>query len=309
MDSSLTRVILATLGGYIIILLILSVYDWIEEEFPRPLTKQTNSERIQYPGYHEEAIKALKRFSRLSKSQKNTIKRNLINNLISMEQWVNDLHQSNFQIICIGELHEESTRRFLAERFFSIVNTDTLFLETTPDKLRNLIKLMKTGREYFPLLDADILDILRTVKNKNQDIRIWGIEETNDQQKGRGIYSYSRDQSIAHNFWKKYKKESRHIILFGAFHCTNESNWLFQNLWNRAANPLKENMLNVHVLGEHQKGSLEAFVYFLDEIGIEKQTFVIPDTSALHPQIYELFHSLNKQILEKYCSLIVFRSF
>ncbi|MBT6341065.1 MAG: hypothetical protein HOJ48_17400 [Desulfobacula sp.] len=307
MDSSLNRVILATLGGYIIILLFLSVYDWVEEKFPRRPTKQINSERIQHPLCHEEATKALKRFSQLSKSQKDAIKRNLRNNLISMEQWTADFHLFDYQIICIGELHEESTRRFLAERFFSAVNTDILLLEATSDKLKSLINRMNTGRDYFPLLDADIMGILRTVKNKNPDIRIWGIDQTDDQQKGQSNHFNSRDQSIAHNFWQKYKKGSHHIILFGALHCSNDSNWLFKNLLNHATKPLKEHMLNVNVLGEHQKGSLEAFVYFLDEIKIEKQTFVIPDTSALHPQIYQLFQSLNRQILEKYCSLIVFR--
>jgi hypothetical protein len=309
MDSSLTRVILATLGGYIFLFLILSIYDWVEEEFPIRPTKQTNSERVQHPFYHGEAIKALKRFSQLSTSQKGAIKKNLRDNLISMEQWVKDLQQSDLQIICVGELHEESTRRFLSKRFFSTVNTDVLLLETTPDKLKRLIRRMNNGRDYFPLLEADILDILRTVKNKNPDIKILGIEETDDQEKHQSNHSNPRDQSIAHNFWKKYKKGSRHIILFGADHCTNESNWLFKNLWNHASNTLKEHMLNVNVLGEHQKGSLEAFVYFLDEIGIEKQTFVVPDTSALHPQIHELFKPLNRQILEQYCSLIVFRSF
>lgn len=308
MDSSLTRVILATLGGYIIILLAFSVYDWIEEEFPIRPTKQTNSERIQHPLYHEEAIKALKRFSQLSKSKKGAIKKSFRTKLISMEQWAKDLNQSDFQIICIGELHEESTRSFLAEKFFSTVNTDILLLEATPDKLKSLIKRMNSGRDYFPLLDADIMGMLRIVKNKNPDIRIWGIEETDDQQKIQSNHSNPRDQSLALNFWKKYKKGSRHIILFGALHCTNESNWLFKNLWDQATKTLKEHMLNVNVLGEHQKGSLEAFVYFLDEIGIKKQTFVIHDTSALHPQIYELFQSLNRQVLEKYYSLIVFRS-
>jgi hypothetical protein len=66
-------------------------------------------------------------------------------------------------------------------------------------------------------------------------------------------------------------------------------------------------MLNVRVLGEHQNGPLEAFVYFLDEIGIEKKTFVIPNTKSLHPRIYALFQLLNSQTLEKYRSLIVFR--
>jgi hypothetical protein len=165
---------------------------------------------------------------------------------------------------------------------------------------------MDAGRDYFPLLDADIMNILRTVKDRNPAIKIWGIEETDEQQKKQRGHSNSRDQSIAHNFWDRFQPGRRHIILFGALHCTNESNWLFKNLCSQAPLPLKERMLNVQVLGEHQNGPLEAFVYFLDEIGIEKKTFVIPDTSALHPHIYELFQLVNRQ-MKKYCSLIVFR--
>ncbi|MEN8751256.1 MAG: hypothetical protein AB1Z18_00640, partial [Desulfobacterales bacterium] len=71
--------------------------------------------------------------------------------------------------------------------------------------------------------------------------------------------------------------------------------------------PLKDRMLNVRVLGEHQNGPLEAFVYFLDEIGIEKKYFVIPNTNSLHPRIYELFKLLKRQTLDKYRSVIVFR--
>jgi hypothetical protein len=66
-------------------------------------------------------------------------------------------------------------------------------------------------------------------------------------------------------------------------------------------------MLNVRVLGEHQNGPVEAFVYFLDEIGIPKKNFVIPNTNSLHPRIYDLFQMLNQETLEKYRSLIVFR--
>jgi hypothetical protein len=66
-------------------------------------------------------------------------------------------------------------------------------------------------------------------------------------------------------------------------------------------------MLNVSVLGEHQNGPLEAFVYFLDEIEIKKQHFVIPNTKLLHPRIYEFFQLLKRQTLAKYRSVIVFR--
>ena len=307
MDSPLARVILASLGGYLIILLILSVYDWIVEEYPRRPTKPPISERIQHPFYHEEVAKALQRFSRLPESEKADIKNNLNSSLISMEQWLTHLGQSDYQIICMGEFHEESTRNFLAEEFFAKFRTDVLVLEATPKNLKRLIKRMDAGRDYFPLLDADIMKILRTVKDRNPAIKIWGIEETDEQQKGQHGHSNSRDQSIAHNFWDRFQPGRLHIILFGALHCTNEPNWLFKHLCSQASLPLKERMLNVRVLGEHQNGPLEAFVYFLDEIGIEKKHFVIPNTNSLHPRIYELFQLLNRQTLEKYRSLIVFR--
>jgi hypothetical protein len=67
-------------------------------------------------------------------------------------------------------------------------------------------------------------------------------------------------------------------------------------------------MLNIRVVGEHQNGALEAFVYFLDEIGIDKKHFVIPDTRNLHPHIYALFRVLKRQTLDKYRSVIVFRN-
>ncbi len=304
MDSPLARVILAIFGGYLIILLFLSIYDWIVEEYPRRPTKPPSSERIQHPFYHEEVAKALQRFSRLPEPEKAAIKNNLKSNLISMEQWLTQLGQSDYQVICMGELHEESTRNFLAEEFFAKFSTDVLLLEATPKNLKRLIKRMDAGRDYFPLLNADIMKILRTVKDRNPTIKIWGIEETEEQQKD----SNSRDQSIAHNFWDRFQPGMLHIILFGALHCTNDPNWLFKNLCNQATFPLKERMLNVRVLGEHQNGPVEAFVYFLDEIGIEKKHFVIPNTNSLHPRIYELFQMLNRQILKKYRSLVIFRA-
>ena len=303
MGSPLARVILAIFGGFLTILLFLSIYDWIVEEYPRRPTKSSSSERIQHPFYNEKAAKALQRFSRLPEPEKAAIKNNLKFNLISMEQWLTQLGQSDYQVICMGELHEESTRNFLAEEFFAKFSTDVLLLEATPKNLKRLIKRMDAGRDYFPLLNADIMKILRTVKNRNPAIKICGIEETEAQQKG----SNSRDQSIAYNFWGRFHPGRLHIILFGALHCTNEPNWLFKNLCNQASLSLKEQMLNVQILGEHQNGPVEAFVYFLDEIGIEKKHFVIPNTNSLHPRIYELFQMLNRQTLQKYHSLVVFR--
>jgi hypothetical protein len=224
-----------------------------------------------------------------------------------MEQWLKHLGQSDYQILCLGEFHKESTRRFLADEFFAKFSIDVLLLEATPEELKHLNKMVNAGRTYFPLLDADIMNILRTVRARNPDIKIYGIEETDKQQKDRRDHVGSRDQSIASNFWNRFQPGKRHIILFGAFHCTNQPDWLFEYLHEQAPLPLRERMLNVQVLEEHQTGPLEAFVFFLDEIGIERKNFVIPNTSALHPFIYELFQSLNRQTLESFCTLVVFR--
>lgn len=308
MDSPLARVILATLGGYLLILLFLSVYDWVLEEYPKRPTEPMKSERIQHQLHHQNAIKALQLFSRLPKSEKTAIKECLKFNLISIKHWLARLRQSNFQILCMGELHKESTRSFLSKEFFGNFSVDVLLLEATPEELKRLIKRMEAGRDYFPLLDADIMNILRTVRDINPNIKVYGIEETEKQVQNHHGHPNSRDQSIAQNFWVTFEPGLRHIILFGALHCTNESNWLFHNLCNQASYTLKDEMLNVRVLGEHQNGPVEAFVYFMDEIGVEKRHFVIPDTRSLPDHIYKWFPLLNRQTLGKYRSLIVFRT-
>lgn len=307
MDSPLARMILVVLGGYFIIMLFLVAYEWIREEYPRPPTQSPNAERIQHPLYHKEAVSALKRFTRLPKPQREAIRKSLQSSMISIQQWLTHLGQSDYRVMCIGELHEESTRNFLAEEFLAKISVDVLLLEATPKELNRLIKRVDAGRTYFPLLGADMMNILRAVRAGNPDIKIYGVEETNKQQKERFGHTGSRDQSIARNFWRRYQPGKRHIILFGALHCTNEPNWLFEYLRSQAPLFLREKMLNAQVLEEHQNGSLEAFVFFLDEIGIEKKNFVIPDTDALHPLIYELFESLSGQILNKFSALIVFR--
>ena len=163
MKSPLARVILTIFGGYLVIMLFLYAYDWIAEEYPKRPAMPTRPKRIQHPFYHEKAAKLLKRFSLLPKSEQAAIRNNLKDSLISMEEWLAQLGQSEYQIICIGELHEESTRNFLAEEFFAKFNTDILLLEASHDNLKRIIKRTDAGRDYFPLLDADIRKILRTV--------------------------------------------------------------------------------------------------------------------------------------------------
>ena len=146
MDSPLVRVILATLGGYIFILLSLSVYAWVLDEYPRRPAEPMHSGRVQHQFHHQAAIQALQFYSRLPEPKKTAIKE------------------------------------------------------------------------------------------------------------------------------------------------------------------LKDKMLNVWVLGEHQNGPVETCLYFMDEIGVEKRHFATPETRSLPVHIYEWFPLLKRQTLERYRSIVVFRT-
>jgi hypothetical protein len=308
MDSPLARVILAVLSGYVIILLLMAAYNWIKAEYPQPPEKIKNTAVVGHAFYHAQAEAAVKRYFQLAPSTRETITENLATHLLSMDQWLKELDHAAYQVICLGELHEEATRAFLSQTFFTGFSIDTLMLEATPETLNGIRRRLKAGRQYFPLLGADGLAILRAAEARNPSISICGIEETDRQAKRQPGQSGTRDRAIAANFWRAFIPGKRHVILFGALHCTNEENWLFHNLHSQADVSLKEGMLNACVVGEHQDGVLEAFVFFLDEIGLAPTTFVIADTQALHPWIYKAFQELDRHIMKKYAALIVFRS-
>ena len=309
MNSPLVRVILATVGGYMLILLGLSVHDWYKREYPRPPDAPLSQARIQYPFYHRRAVDSLRRFSQLPDPERRAIVKSLESAMVTMEEWLTLLDRSGCQMVCLGECHEESTRRFLSEALFAKFRVDLLLLETTPHELAHLMKMMRAGRRYYPLLGADIMSVLRSVRSLNTDVTIYGIEETDHQQmQAKGIGG-SPDRSMARNVWRHFQPGRRHVILVGRLHSMKDSDWLFGRLREEAPDPLKHRMVNACVLGEHQNGPLEALLFFMDEAGIGPQTkaFVIPDTRAFCPRLRKWFPTLDSQLLEQYRTLIVFR--
>ncbi len=306
--SPLTRMFLFVLIWPCVLVVFITVYEWYQEEFPSPPDQPPNTNRIQHPIFHPLALHALKNFKQLSAANQNAVIANLKANLIPMEQWLKHLRQADAQILCLGEFHKEATRQFLADEFFAKFKLDVLLLEATPKELARINQRVESGRAYFPLLGADISKILRTIQPKNMRTRICGIEETDKQRQNRRDRAGSRDLSITHNFWNRYQPGMRTIILFGALHCSNHPEWLFQYLHDQATPSVAKQLLNIQVLGEHQDGPLEAFVYFLDEIErVQSTSFVIPDTGTLHPLIYQWFLLLNQQVLAKFRTLVVFR--
>jgi hypothetical protein len=230
MNSPLVRVILATVGGYMLILLGLSVHDWYKREYPRPPDAPPSQAQIQYPFYHRRAVESLRRFSQLPGPERRAIVKSLESAMVTMEEWLALLGRSGCQVLCLGECHEESTRRFLSEAFFAKFRVDLLLLEATPHELAHLMRKMRAGRRYYPLLGADIMNVLRSVRSRSPEVMIYGIEETEHQKmQAKGIGG-SQDRSMARNFWSHFRPGRRHIVLVGRLHSMKDSDWLFGRL-------------------------------------------------------------------------------
>ena len=307
MGSPLARAALCLLGVYVALMLFLTARDWIREEYPSRPPEPATIDPVMHPHYHDQAVRGLEKFRSLPRPEQDKMRADIKRSLVPMDQWTKELGHSDHLLIFIGETHRETVRDFLAKEFFSRINLDSLLLEATPAELEKIFERLDKGRDYFPLLGADILAVLRAVRRRNPAVRIIGIEQTRRQRLEEKDVSGSRDRCIARNFWENYQPGKRNVILFGALHCADEPNWLYHNLRLKAPPALKARMLNVYVVEEHQTGEVEAFVWFLDQLGIDERQFVIPNADAHQQHIFDFFPALKSRILDKFSALAVFR--
>lgn len=303
------RILFLVLAWPLIILAIVVSFDWVRNEFFVTPEERRLANRIEPAKYLSVGIQALEQYSALPKSEQDAVKNNLESTLLSPKQWLADLKKSKHSMICLGENHEDTTRTFLAKEFFANIKVHTLLLEATPGEMVRVSRELERGEVYVPLLDADIAEIIRAAQTLNPNVVLAAIEETREQERRRerGGEKTFRDDSIVANFWQTYTPGALHVALFGALHCTNQPNWLYERVRLNAPLPVAERMLNVRVIGENQDGLLHAFVFFIDEIGIDRQDFVIPNTNQLHPLILKWFALLLPATLERFQTLVIFR--
>jgi hypothetical protein len=308
LKSPLMYMISVVLGMPLALLVVLVAIGWYLDEIYVPTVPPPDRARIQHPNYHPAALRALDRLEALAPTEKAAILENIGNLVVPVAEWRRRFARSGYEIVCLGEDHDDYTRRFLADHFFSEVAVDALLLEATPEGLVRIMGRVDGGRSYVRLLDADVSAIVRTVRRRSPSAAITGIEETDRQRKDRRRRGAgSRDASIVANLRAAFRAGRKHVALFGALHCTDDPTWMFR--LTRAAMPgvPAEKFLNVRVLGEHQDGPMEAFVYFLDEAGVETGDFVLAETGSLHPLVKAWFPLLASQTLDRYRTVVVFR--
>ncbi len=262
---------------------------------------------VQHAGYGELATKAIEAFDAMPASRRRALVENLRANLGDLHEELTRLNASRFTILCIGERHMATTRRFLAEVVLPALTIDVLLLEAPGDALPEIMSRIDAGLAEVDLLDADIAAIVRSVRGTNPAIVIAGIDETATQ-KAQRVHRKrgSRDISITGNLRSHVRRSKRHAVLFGALHCADQPNWMYRRVRLGEHRVKRAEIRNINVIGEHQDGPLEALLVFIHAIGIERRSFLIADTGALDRLIYAWFPALTRSFL-RFEAVIVFQ--
>lgn len=283
--------------------------DWARLNFvPSPTPIQVPVDAfVQHAGYESLATRAAEAFEAMPASRRRAFVENLESNLGDLGAELARLDASRLSILCIGERHMGTTRRFLAQAVFPALAVDVLLLEVPDDALPLMLHRIDAGEAEVPLLGEDIAAIVRSARRARPAIVIAGIDESESQKaqrvhRGRG----SRDISIAGNLRSHLRRTKRHAVLFGALHCADQPNWMYRRIQLGERRVNREEIRNVNVIGEHQDGTLEAFLAFIHAIGIERRQFMVTDVGALDRLVFTWFPGLTRSF-QRFDSVIVFR--
>ena len=95
------------------------VAGWIQENYVSLSSPEQPSGPFHNPGYRQKAEHAVGQFSKLSAGERAALLKNLHQNIVSVERWLDSLRGTGFSVLCLGENHEDATRQFLARTLFS----------------------------------------------------------------------------------------------------------------------------------------------------------------------------------------------
>ena len=303
------QVVLVVLGVPVFAILLIQTHT-LYMDLTRPADAwPPPDERIQFPEHHPWAERALARVEALPPGERADLISEIARTIQPFPRWLAALNRSPMAVLCVGENHEPYLRRFLADRLFATLKADVLLLEATPREAGRMRTRVESGDDRVLLLDADISRLLRSALGANPRLVIDGIEERPGQrskrlQRGAG----SRESSIETNFRSRFRSGRRHVVLYGAFHCSHQGRWLYQRLRKRPLPDIPtDNILNLRVAWEHQEAPIEAFVYFLDELGLAPGDFVIASPDSLPDEIDDWFPFLSANELEAFGAVAIFR--
>jgi hypothetical protein len=226
--------------------------------------------------------------------------------------WLQQINQAPLEFLCLGETHQDAFRQFLAQAIFPQLRVDVLILEASATEVEKLLSAVTT-QDTVPLLGADIAAIIRAVRAKNPQVRIVGVDETEEQvtlrnleQRNGDRQHLSRDGFIAQTIRTQFQPGRRHVALFGANHCAaydlglGNSRPFFRHLMNRLTR--RDRMKSALFVASTQTNPLTAS---LQRANLANEMLVIPNTQAIQPAIYNFRWDL-RGFFESYDAFVYF---
>lgn len=297
------RGLFVVFGAPLLLLALIQGWSWTHALLREPAPVFRPLQTIEHPNYRVLTEQALQAFYALPDRRQTAIFDELLAAIHPADRYLDRLASQPPELVCLGENHDDYTRDWLARELLPRYPLDVLMLESNPATLTALQQRIAEGETYVPLLGADIAGTISMARSHNPQLRLEAIDMPPG---ARATQPVTRDQFIAARVIGSRRAGSRHLVLLGALHCADSPGWLYQTLSDRRANDGYDSLLNLRLLGMHQEGPGEAFVRFLDGIGIPHGDFAIADTRQLPPAVQRWFTHFDA--LRGYRALLIYRA-
>ncbi|MBD2068318.1 hypothetical protein H6F93_12430 [Leptolyngbya sp. FACHB-671] len=232
---------------------------------------------------------------------------------VALSEWIESINRSNLEFLCLGEIHNQAFRQFLAQDIFSQLDVDVLMLEADPPQVEQFLSQVEAGIPSISLFGADIAAVIRAVQARNPDVQVLGVDETAQQTAWKNLEEVhaerqrlSRDGFIAQNIRQQFRPGSRHVALFGGSHCS------LYDVGLGNSRPFFLHLAGVLTAREQMKSALiisakqtNLFALTMRKAGLDNQLLAFPDTKAIAPTAYNFRWDL-KSFWDNYDVMIHF---
>jgi len=223
--------------------------------------------------------------------------------------WVYALNQKSYDLLCLGETHEDFFREFYGPLIMDL-QFQKLAIEATSEDWIKLQESWKTSKKS-QLLNASFGPIMTSLEAKTPQVAVVPVEATQQQDQLETKYiietgksHLSRDGFIAQNIQQTMVAGEKTVALYGRNHCSKNNTGLgsvsFANFLGR-----QKTVLSVMLMKRRSTDKQNPLSVFLDA-GVEGTKPVLVVESA---KLKDEDHNFNweiKSVLDNFDYVIVY---
>ncbi len=222
--------------------------------------------------------------------------------VMPLETWVSQLNSQGYELLCLGETHNDYYRELYSTKVFSLLQADVLAVESNQEKASLMMdKYHSDSTSELKVTGAPYRIVLNSFLSTNPEGEVMGVEPS-DQQTSEATLAQmqgveeaaftrpSRDSFIATNIAPNLEiSDLRTVALYGSSHCTYFENGLgFDTPFMRFLMTEygdQNRILNLHILEPEEEHLLKIYLkgFGLLEDGTDQ---VLVNTRSIDPAVY-----------------------